>query len=372
MTKKSEFLDLELLDQKVANQVVKNKEIKKEDGAASPATKLVGHGRGGSNEIFNRTMQRRDDVRDLENKLTSLQEEMSKQMDTISLKMPLSGVDVQFKKMWLDPSQIDVSQQNQRIQSLLDMSSVSDIYESIKSEGQSEPGYVRYSINTGRYELVAGSRRLFCVKNIPNRKYLALVGDIPDADIRRLSRLENQQSPISVYERALSFLHDIESKQVKNWETLAVLEGLSPRQIKKYKALADLPIEIVRSFASPADLSLEFADWIIAKIRKNSIAKSKLLAVSARLISEKQECISNDLQRRTPLEVISEYKSALRIKTATPTIKKPVLYKTKNGAEILKHSINQNGAHKFEFVDLDEKKLQKILKLLMNELEIVA
>jgi ParB family chromosome partitioning protein len=263
---------------------------------------------------------------------------------------------------------IDVSDENQRIQALLDPDSVSDIFESILTEGQTEPGFVRQKAD-GRYELISGSRRLYCVKQIPDRRYLALVGDIPDIDVRRLSRLENQQSPISVYERALSFKHDVDHKKVKSWEALAALEGLSDRQIKKYKALAELPIEIVRSFSSPADLSLVFADWIISKIRSSLTIRNRFVDIANTLIDEKQTRTEADLAR-TATEVMARYKSAVRVKSAAPTRKKAMVYKSKDGAITLKHSISNKGSHKLEFINLPDEKMIGQINALIRDLDL--
>ncbi|MEJ2754474.1 MAG: ParB/RepB/Spo0J family partition protein, partial [Gammaproteobacteria bacterium] len=274
MSKDGDFLDLDFLE----NQVVRKDNDKNPSReVASPAARMVSDSKRDS--ILGRTMKRRDDRRDLEKKISELEGQLKVSQNSLVLDMPVSKVRVKFTKTLVDPEEIDVSPENQRVQELLDKESVRDIYESILNEGQAEPGFLRRKPN-GRYELISGSRRLYCVKQIEDRQYLALVGDIPDVDVRRLSRLENQQSPISVYERSLSFKHDVDGKRVKSWDALAALEGMSQRQIMKYKALSELPVEIVRSFPSPSDLSLVFSDWIISKIRSSDAVKQRFIEIA--------------------------------------------------------------------------------------------
>jgi ParB family chromosome partitioning protein len=359
MSKENDFLDLGILSEKVDT-----KERKLTANVASPASRMVSGKQRDS--VMDRTIRRRDEKRDLQKKISDLENQIQKVENTIVLDMPISKSKVKFTKVLLDPMLIDVSAENQRIQTLLDPESVSDIFESILTEGQTEPGFLRKK-SDGRYELISGSRRLFCVKQIPERQYLALVGDIPDIDVRRLSRLENQQSPISVYERALSFKHDVDHKKVKSWEALAALEGLSDRQMKKYKALSELPIEIVRSFSSPADLSLVFADWIISKIRSSATIRNRFVEIAKTLIEEKRSRASGDPARQAT-EVMAKYKSAVRVKSVAPTRKKSRIYKSKDGAMSLKHSISNKGTHKLEFVNIPDDKVESQIISVIRDL----
>lgn len=360
MSKESDFLDLDIL----SSPQEKKQERKVSSNVTSPASRMVSGSK--RNSVMDRTIRRRDEKRDLQKKISELESQIEKVENTIVLDMPVSKAKVKFAKVMLDPALIDVSAENQRIQALLDADAVSDIFESILTEGQTEPGFVRPK-GDGRYELISGSRRLFCVKQIPDRQYLALVGEVADVDVRRLSRLENQQSPISVYERALSFKHDVDHKKVKSWEALAALEGLSDRQIKKYKALAELPMEIVRSFSSPSDLSLVFADWIISKIRSSQRILDQFVAIANTLIEEKLARTNSDLAR-SATEVMANYKSALRVKSVQPTKKKARLYKTRDGSASIKHSISNKGTHKLEFINFPDERFEAQLNAMLRGL----
>ncbi len=361
MSKENDLLNLDEL-----NAVVQAKDrtetILQRDRQVSPTSQLLVSGIQ-EHSTLGRALKRRDAKKDLEDELETLKQELETNAETFTLGMPNSQQTIKFKKILIDPELIDVSPENQRVQSLLDTAAVSDIFESILNEGQSEPGFVRPK-GKGRYELVSGSRRLFCVKQIPERKYLAFTGDIPDVDVRRLSRLENKQSPISAYERALSYKQDIDAHRFKTWEALGAVEGISTRQLQKYKALAELPVEIVMSFTAPSDLSLGFTDWIISKLHKDKTAKKKLIAMAQDLIMQKQ---GSDALRSSQ-DVISIYKSGLRIRNEGPTPKKPVFYESSTGDKLLKHTVSSKGTHKFEFAKLPEAKIQKVLDLIQKEL----
>ncbi|MEJ2743474.1 MAG: hypothetical protein P8176_13600 [Gammaproteobacteria bacterium] len=135
----------------------------------------------------------------------------------------------------------------------------------------------------------------------------------------------------------------------------------------KYKALSELPVEIVRSFPSPSDLSLVFSDWIISKIRSSDAVKQRFIEIAMGLINDKERWAEEN-RSRTATDVMAIYKSSMRIRSESPTRKKALVYKSPKGSSVVKHTISNKGTHKLEFVDLPETKLEnyfnKINKLL--------
>ncbi len=109
--------------------------------------------------------------------------------------MPVTQQEVVFELQRIDPSKIDVSPENERIQEFLDEISLRDILPSIRKQGQQFPGTVRPK-KDGRFELIEGSRRLKAAV-LAKKPYLALVGDVPDADVRELSVIENKHQDVS-------------------------------------------------------------------------------------------------------------------------------------------------------------------------------
>lgn len=126
----------------------------------------------------------------------------------IVLTMPVTKQEITFELRRIDPSLIDVSPENERIQEFLDEISLQDILPSIKKHSQQKPGTVRPK-KDGRFELIEGSRRLASVK-LAKQEYLALVGDVPDADVRELSIIENKHQDVSPYEKAKTYQKQIE------------------------------------------------------------------------------------------------------------------------------------------------------------------
>lgn len=298
--------------------------------------------------------------------------------ERIVLKMPVTALDVEFEKAWIDPSLIDVSPQNQRMQNLLDDAAVADILEDIARSGQTEPGILRPTGN-GRYEAIAGSRRLHCVRRIrdtgrdPARKYLALIGQVPDADVRRLSRIENQQSQISPYELACSYARDIENKVYSSWNQLAAAEGISAAYAQRYKDLAGLPQAIVKAFAKPADLTLTIVDWLMPKLARGKEEDRKaLLDCASQLQEEKSRRLAAHEEPLQATEVAARLKSAVRKQPAQElTAKKPIIIKKRLAGGMLeyKHSIaRSDGSRKFEVKGASDSDLQAIDNFIRDKL----
>jgi hypothetical protein len=63
-------------------------------------------------------------------------------------------------------------------------------------------------------------------------------------------------------------------------------------------------------------------------------------------------------------------KSAVRTKAEAPTHKKPIVYKSQNGKQSLKHAVTNKGATKFELEGVGEKDLEKILQFLTKTMGI--
>jgi hypothetical protein len=67
---------------------------------------------------------------------------------------------------------------------------------------------------------------------------------------------------------------------------------------------------------------------------------------------------------------MARYKSAVRVKSAAPTRKKAMVYKSKDGAITLKHSISNKGSHKLEFINLPDEKMIGQINALIRDLDL--
>lgn len=278
-----------------------------------------------------------------------------------TLVMPVTKQEISFTTKEIDPSLIDVSPENERIQEFLDEVSLHDILPSIKKEGQQKPGTVRPKAN-GRYELIEGSRRLAGVK-LAKKKYIAFVGDVPDADVRHLAEIENTHKDVSPYEKALSFQKQIDEGVYRNWSQIGVAKGISESHIHRYKSCADLPEIFVSILLSPSDMPLSYGETVRSLLKKNSKA---LYAAAEEVLAERNS--NKSIEAKMDIDgVIKFLKSSVRTKQNAPTAKKPLLYKSDAGA-VLKHSLTSKGDTKFELKGVDEESLKKITDYLIKTL----
>jgi ParB family chromosome partitioning protein len=286
----------------------------------------------------------------------------------ISFVMPVTKQRVDFQLLELDPDLIDVSTENERIQDYLDEISLRDILPSIKKHGQQKPGTVRPSAE-GRYELIEGSRRLAAVK-LSGQPYLALVGDVPDADVRELSVIENKQQDVSPYEKAVAYQKRIEHGEFDNWTQLGAAMGISSSHISRFRACVELDDLFVRILPSPSDMPLSYGETVAQLRKKGELA---LLSKAEELLKIRQAFLGDEDELFSVEDIIKLLKSAVRAKINTPTIKKPVSYRSKDGAVVLKHTISRRtGSNKFELVGVPEDKLEQIRDYLVKSLGVIV
>ncbi len=360
--KKTPFLDI---DEVTAENVILNDQEenpKEPKRRVSPAVGL-GTKEKRSLSITDVLDQHKDEIKRLTDRL-----EKGEGKEALKLKMPVSGMEVSFELHRIKWDLIDVSEENQRDQSLLDKAALDDIYPSMQKEGQQHPGTVRPRPG-GRYELIEGSRRLACCRYL-ERTYLAWVGNVPDSDVRALSRIENKHNQISLYEKSRSYARDIENALYTSWEQLAAAEGFSSRTATRYKRMAELDKLIVRAFPNPTELTVTIADWITQKIQTNDTYKAKLLDCATELVAEREERITCGLELLSATEISSRFKKAIRVKSQQPTKKEPVTYANSSGKVKLKHSISTNGTPKLEFIGVTDRKMEQILEVIMKSLDL--
>lgn len=280
--------------------------------------------------------------------------------------MPVTKLEVRLRLEAIDPELVDISPENERDQGLLDEAAVSDILPLIKKTGQTQPGLVRPK-GEGRYELIEGSRRRFCAAHL-GRPFLAYVGEIPDADVRVLSRSENTNKPPSDYEKALSFERDINAGMYSSWDQLAAAEELSPATVSRYKALIEIDRRFILAFPDPSGLSANSASWLRKSINAGGGEVGKaLLSEAERLAAEKAKRSEEGEGLLTSEEVMAAFKRVAREanaeSSAKPTAREPLVYKDKSGDKKIKHSITRDGKSvKLELTGIDDGDLDRIVK----------
>ena len=296
--------------------------------------------------------------------LESLQSATS-ESSPIALTMPVTKQEVTFKLVSIDPALIDVSPENERMQQFLDEVSLKDILPSIRKHGQQKPGTVRPK-ESGRFELIEGSRRLVAVR-IAKQPYLALVGDVPDADVRELSVIENKHQDVSPYEKAKAYQRQIDNGEFSNWTQLGAAYGISSSHISRYKACIELDELFVRILPTPSDMSLSYAETISRFVRKG---KEDVYEKAQELLVLRKAASHQDVDLPGAEEIIRILKSVVRTRSIVPTVKKPVPYRSSDGSVLLKHSITNRGSNKFELSGVTDERVDKILDYLISTLKV--
>jgi ParB family transcriptional regulator, chromosome partitioning protein len=294
--------------------------------------------------------------------------ELSEKLASLSEinKMPISQKEVTFTYKLIDPDLIDVSPHNLRSQSLLSRKSVDDIYDLILSNGQQEAGLLR-PIEGGRYELIDGSRRLFCVRNIPGRLYLAKIGNVPDEDIDLLSRTANISLPISDYEWGLFYLNRLSdfSSEHQLCIHFANEESVSKDTIRNRIEIARMPSWFVTLYHTPNDIATTRISKLSAVLKDEDMS-ALVESRAGQLLSEIQEeyeittswpkhaVIIDDL-----LKVCMPNKQA---KKGSPP--KPV--KNKAGEVIFTYQQDGNGHQVYKLSNATMQQQKKLNKFLEN------
>jgi ParB family chromosome partitioning protein len=290
-------------------------------------------------------------------------EQVNSSAKPIVLTMPITRQEVDFELKRINPALIDVSPENQRIQEFLDEISLSDILPSIKKQGQQYPGTIRPK-KDGRYELIEGSRRLRSAV-LSGVDYLALVGDVPDADVRELSIIENKTQDVSYFEKAKAWERQIKAGEFKNWTQLGASHGMSSSNINRYKACAELDQDFIRILPSPSDMPLSYGE-VVAKLMKKD--EGQLKAKVQELLALRKQWSHGGAELIGVDEILKQLKSSVRARHKKATVWSPVVYQSKQGDRSLRHSVSSKGTTKFEIDGINEEELKNLVELLTAKL----
>jgi len=282
--------------------------------------------------------------------------------------MPITKEEVIFKLQRIDPALIDVSPENERIQEFLDEISLQDIIPSLKLHGQQKPGTLRPRPN-GRYELIEGSRRLASVKTIEGMDYLALVGNVPDADVRELALIENKHKDVSWFEKAKAFQRQIENGEYKTWNQLGAAKGISDSHINRYKACVSLDELFIRILPSPSDMTLTYGEMISKLMKKDS---KSLLSKAKEILKVRTEALSDAEVLLETKDILQLLKSSVRTKKNKPTVNSTILYKSEDGTVSLKHGLTNKGGQKFEINGASVEQIEKVLGFISEKLKVTT
>ncbi|GAA4091683.1 ParB/RepB/Spo0J family partition protein [Zhongshania borealis] len=268
----------------------------------------------------------------------------------VTIKMPVTGQLVEFKQIEVDVDLIDIPDANGRRQSLLDELSLSDILPSIRKEGQQRPGYLTVK-EDGRFDSLDGSRRLASCKIAGITKYKALVGDVPVADRAKFSENENKNTALSHWEQAQIYGSMVERGDYTTWYQLGAALNINENDVKRYKALYELPELFASLFTTPTNMQKTFGQVIAQLMKKNS---EKLIPAAKQLKEERAKVIKNSGSWKDAADIVSVLKSSVRARsndTIAVKVRENKLYTVGKSKVQVKHSISTtSGSVKFEIV----------------------
>lgn len=168
--------------------------------------------------------------------------------------------DVQEKTLRLvDPGRCRIWSRHNRRYDLLTVENCADLLEGLKSQNKQEfPAIVRpvHDDPNYDYEVIAGARRHWSVtylREVEHRdiKYLIETRDLTDEQAFRLSDIENRsRNDLSDYERAVDYLHAVETYYDGLAQRMADRLEVSKSWLSRFLDLARLPEEVVSAFPS--------------------------------------------------------------------------------------------------------------------------
>lgn len=141
---------------------------------------------------------------------------------------------------------------NERLQELLTESALDDLIPTFTTDGQQFPAIGR-DVN-GVIEVADGSRRRKAAI-LTQSQYCVWVGELDDRQMASLSEVGNDYRPTSAYERGKRYKRMIDTVYNGNVKAMTEAEKLARRVVIRCLATAELPVEIIKLFSNPTELS---------------------------------------------------------------------------------------------------------------------
>lgn len=187
-----------------------------------------------------------------------------------SMTVDVMGQPVKFTLQVIPADQVKrktmVWGQNERLQELLNESTLDDLMPTFTSNGQQFPAIGR-DVN-GVIEIADGSRRRMAAI-LTERDYRVWVGDMDDTQMASLTEVGNDYRPTSAYERGKRYKRLVEQVYGGNVKAMSTTENIARRVVIRCMATAELPLEVIKLFSNPADLSARSGEEL-AKVYKES------------------------------------------------------------------------------------------------------
>ncbi len=209
----------------------------------------------------------------------------------------------------VDPSLCEIYPLNGRSDTPFDPIANASLIASVRDHGQQVPVIVREFQDAGRFELIAGTRRLGAVRYLrafdTTVTLLAEVRELTDQDAWTLAEAENSdRKDICQLERARNWGQALAHLFDGNQSALARALGVDKSVVSRLLALAALPEEILALVTRPETLNVHFAEQLAPSLNDPGRRK-ELLALAASFADAGVKRPPSELVRRlllTPAE----------------------------------------------------------------------
>lgn len=183
------------------------------------------------------------------------------------------GKPVQFTLKVIPAEQVErktmVWGQNERLQELLTESALDDLIPTFSTDGQQFPAFGRDT--NGVIEIADGSRRRMAAI-LTQREYRVWVGELDEKQMASLSEVGNDYRPTSAYERGKRYKRLVDGLYAGNVKAMAECENIARRVVIRCMATAELPVEIIKLFQNPTELSARAGEELQRVYKENSEA----------------------------------------------------------------------------------------------------
>ena len=245
------------------------------------------------------------------------------------------------KRFFLPPEIISVWSLHDR--SIAGEPDISDIYESIRTEGQEEPCIVRLDDTSKTIELIAGFRRFFSVSNVSNMYLLADVytkdeisDDIAWVEMTRENNLERKK-PIPISVQVESDYRVLSKGLFRSLSELSKAAGKSDGWARQNRHLYESVPESIRNAAGARLMAtLTAKNYLrLGQLFKSSLSNDWHTDIIDAILSKKTALFSAN-ETIFPVKKIEAIYHAYGRKKAKPkTDHQPVTVETKNGINVI-------------------------------------
>ncbi len=193
--------------------------------------------------------------------------------ERFGLSIPGAGRLLMCKLKLLDPDFTDPAPENPRAQALLreDDPDIQALVASFEEQGQQQPALADRNPDTGRWEVIYGTRRRFAASIVDARRReeggFPLIAWVPEepgvltpADRQTLAISENEdRTDLSSWEKG-QLVAKLTEEGTLTDTAIAKLLRLSRNKLGGYRAMSEIPAEIVERLESPQLLTARGAE----------------------------------------------------------------------------------------------------------------